>query len=820
MGLFTFGPQQLLPVNFLLCSYGSFSYALPVAQAVPELGICLERTSLTMPMLDKKALSERDICSKFITPALVSAKWDLMSQIREEVSFTKGRVIVRGQLSTRGDPKRADYLLYFKPGIALAVLEAKDNNHSVGAGMQQALDYANTLDVPFVFSSNGDAFVFHDRTGQSNPVEVELPLDAFPSPAELWQSYCIWKGLTAKQVPLVQQDYHLAAPDKQPRYYQEIAINRAIEAIAKGQDRVLLVMATGTGKTYVASQIIWRLWKAGAKKRILFLADRNILVDQTRINDFKHFGGKMTKIEGRKVDKSYEIYLALYQAVSGTEDWANIYKSFSPDFFDLVIVDECHRSSAVEDSNWRKILDYFSSATQIGLTATPKETKDVSNIDYFGEPVFIYSLRQGIEDGFLAPYKVIRIDLDKDIDGWRPNPGQLDKYGQLIEDRHFNQLDMDRSLVLDQRTKIVAWKITEYLKATDRFAKTIVFCEDIDHAERMRQALIMWNGDEVLKNYKYIMRITGDDPQGKAELDNFILPECRYPVIVTTSKLLNTGVDAQTCKLIVLDQRIESMTTFKQIIGRGTRILELYGKTWFTIMDFKGATRLFADPDFDGDPVQIYNPDPGEPPQPPGPDPDSDPLPPELPPGRTKYYVDTVPVAVASERTYFRDPAGNLVAESVKDFTRKQVLQDFALMDEFINQWSSAEKKCAIIHQLEEKGLPLAELEQAVGRDYDPFDLILHVAYDQPPLTRKERADRVLKRNYFARYGTKARAVMEALLDKYADQGLESIESPDVLKVIPFPQIGTPVELIHAFGSRNKYAAALRDLEAQLYKMA
>jgi type I restriction enzyme R subunit len=579
-------------------------------------------------------------------------------------------------------------------------------------------------------------------------------------------------------------------------------------------------MATGTGKTYVASQIIWRLWKAGAKKRILFLADRNILVDQARVNDFKQFGGKMTKISGRKVDKSYEVYLALYQAVSGNEEFANIYKDFSPTFFDLIIVDECHRGSAAEDSNWRKILEYFSGATQIGLTATPKETKDISNIDYFGDPVYTYSLKQGIADGFLAPYKVIRIDLDKDIDGWRPNPGQLDKYGQLIEDRHFNQLDMDRSLVLDQRTKIVAWKITEYLKATDRFAKTIVFCEDIDHAERMRQALIMWNGDEVLKNYKYIMRITGDEPQGKAELDNFILPESRYPVIVTTSRLLNTGVDAQTCKLIVLDQRIESMTTFKQIIGRGTRILELYGKTWFTIMDFKGATRLFADPDFDGDPVQIYNPEPGEPPQPPGPEPDPDPLPPEPPPGRTKYYVDTVPVAVARERTYFRDAAGNLVAESVKDFTRKQVLQEFALMDEFINQWSSAEKKCAIIHQLEERGLPLAELEQAVGRDYDPFDLILHVAYDQPPLTRKDRAERVRKRNYFARYGDKARAVMEALLEKYADQGLESLECPEVLKITPFPRIGTPVEIVREFGGRVRYQAALWDLKAQLYKVA
>lgn len=767
--------------------------------------------------MNKRALSERDICSKFITPALVSAKWDLMTQIREEVSFTKGRVIVRGRVSTRGEPKRADYILYHKPGIPLAVIEAKDNRHAVGAGMQQALGYADTLDVPFIFSSNGDGFVFHDRTGQSDPVETELGLDAFPSPDELWRRYCVWKGITASQAPVVEEDYHVGAAEKPPRYYQEIAINRAVEAIAKGQDRVLLVMATGTGKTYVASQIIWRLWKAGAKKRILFLADRNILVDQARVNDFKQFGGKMTKISGRKVDKSYEVYLALYQAVSGNEEFANIYKEFSPGFFDLIIVDECHRGSAAEDSNWRRILEYFHSATQIGLTATPKETKDISNIDYFGEPVYTYSLKQGIDDGFLAPYKVIRIDLDKDVDGWRPSPGQLDKYGRLIEDRVFNQLDMDRSLILDQRTRIVAWKITEYLKATDRLAKTIVFCEDIDHAERMRQALIMWNGDEVLKNHKYIMRITGDDPLGKAELDNFILPESRYPVIVTTSRLLNTGVDAQTCKLIVLDQRIESMTTFKQIIGRGTRILEPYQKTWFTIMDFKGATALFSDPDFDGEPVQIYEPDPGEPPQPPEPGPDPGPLPPEPPAGRDPFRVDTVPVSVVRERVMYRGGDGRLITESVKDYTRTQVRKKYALIDEFINQWSSAEKKCAIIHQLEQQGIPLEALEQAVGRDYDPFDLILHVAYDQPPLTRKERADRVRKKNYFVRYGPKARAVMEALLDKYADQGLESLESSDVLKVIPFPQMGTPVELIHAFGSRKQYTAALRDLESQLY---
>ena len=773
-----------------------------------------------MDKAEKRSLSERDICTKFITPALAAAKWDVMSQIREEVYLTKGRVIVRGQLSTRGEPKRADYVLYHKPGVPLAVVEAKDNNHSVGAGMQQALDYATALDVPFAVSSNGDAFLFHDLTGNSRPVEKELALDVFPAPADLWQRLCAWKGLTPQQAPIVEQDYYPEEPDKVLRYYQQTAINRTIEAIAKGQDRILLVMATGTGKTFVAFQIIWRLWKAGVKKRILFLADRNILVDQARVNDFKPFGGKMTKIGSRKIDKSYEIYLSLYQAVSGTEEIRNIYKQFSRDFFDLVVVDECHRGSAAEDSAWREILTYFSSATQIGLTATPKETRDVSNIEYFGDPTFTYSLRQGIDDGFLAPYKVIRIDLDKDIDGWRPKPGQRDKYGQLIEDRLYNQLDMDRSLVLDERTKLVAWKVTEYLKIIGPYSKTIVFCEDIDHAERMRQALILWNGDEVVKNHKYVMRITGDDSAGKAELDNFILPESRYPVIVTTSKLLNTGVDVRTCKLIVLDQRIESMTIFKQIIGRGTRILEEYDKSWFTIMDFKGATKLFADPDFDGDPVQIYDPDPVDPPDPP--EPPEPPQPPPGPPGpgSTKYHVANVPVSVIRERTEFRDASGRLVTESVKDFTRNYVRAKFSSLGDFLNRWSKAEQKQAVVRELEQHGLPLAELEEAVGKGYDPFDLILHVAFDQAPLTRRERAEQVRKRNYFTKYGPQARKVLEALLEKYADQGLDPIESSDALKVTPFPEIGTPVEIIKAFGGRPKYVAAIRDLKMHLYESA
>jgi type I restriction enzyme R subunit len=777
-----------------------------------------------MTSQEKKALSERDICSKFISPALKRAGWDDLTQVREEVSFTKGRVLVRGRTAKRGEGKRADYLLSYKPGIPLLVMEAKDNNHSVGAGMQQALGYADTLQTPFAVSSNGDAFLFHDRTGLSPQVETEIPLDQFPSPANLWRRYCQWKGLDEPQAAVAAQDYHLDAPDKAPRYYQEIAINRTIEAIAKGQDRILLVMATGTGKTFVAFQTIWRLWKAGRKQRILFLADRNILVDQARVNDFKPFGGKMTKIEGRKVDKSYEIYLALYQAVSGTEDIRNIYKQFSPDFFDLIVVDECHRGSAKDDSAWREILEYFANATQIGLTATPKETTDVSNMDYFGKPVYTYSLKQGIADGFLAPYKVVRIDLDKDINGWRPSPGQLDKYGQLIDDRLFNQLDMDRELVLDERTKLVAWKITEHLKATDRFAKTIVFCEDVDHAERMRQALIMWNGDEVLKNHKYVMRITGDDNQGKAELDNFILPEARYPVIATTSRLLNTGVDVRTCKLIVLDQRIESMTTFKQIIGRGTRILEEYQKSWFTIMDFKGATKLFADPDFDGDPVQVYEPKPTDPPEPPDPDDGEaqtvDVLPEDDVTTRKKFHVADVPVHVIRETVSYMDGNGKLVTESVKDFTRRTVRGKFNSLDKFLNHWSAAAQKRVLVEQLEEQGIPLAQLEEVVGRDYDPFDLILHVAYDQPPLTRRERAERVRKRNYFARYGPQARAVMEALLEKYADQGLEPVESPDALKVAPFPRLGTPVELIQAFGGRTNYLNAVRDLETQLYLAA
>lgn len=788
--------------------------------------------------MDKKQLSEADIRSKFITPALLGVnqdKWSLMTQLREEAYFTKGRVIVRGKTVQRGEAKKADYLLYYKPNLPLAVVEAKDNTHSVGAGMQQALEYAEILDIPFAYSSNGDAFLEHDRTATSGAVTREIPLDQFPGPEELWQRYCTAKGLSEKQISVTTQDYYDDGSQKSPRYYQLIAINRTVEAIARGEKRLLLVMATGTGKTYTAFQIIWRLWKSGTKKRILFLVDRNILADQTKTNDFKPFGKAMTKITNRTVDKSYEIYLCLYQAVTGTAEDQNIYKQFSPDFFDLVIVDECHRGSAADDAAWRQVLEYFSSATQIGLTATPKETKDISNIEYFGDPIYMYSLRQGIADGFLAPYKVVRIGLDKDLDGWRPSAGQTDKYGQVIEDREYNDRDFDRTLILEKRTELVANKVTEFLKATDRFAKTIVFCENIDHAERVRQALVNANADLAAANSKYVMRITGDNDEGKAQLDNFIDPESTYPVIACTSRLMSTGVDAQTCHLIVLDRRINSMTEFKQIIGRGTRINEDYGKLFFTIMDFRRATALFADPTFDGDPVQIY--EPGA---------DDSPLPPDDLDGNefqaaedvdddlsaiserdsvgsskpVRYVVNNVPVRVAVERVQYLDGNGKLITESLTDYTRKAICKNYASLHDFLACWNDAERKQIIIEQLASQGVFFEELATEIGREFDPFDLICHIAFNRPPLTRRERANKVKKRDIFGRYEAKARAVLEALLEKYADAGILSLESLEILKVDPFHKFGTPVEIVNLFGGKSGYLKALRELETELYAKA
>lgn len=779
-----------------------------------------------MTSADHKSFSERDVCTKLITPALQQAGWDLLEQIREEVTLTQGRVFVRGKgMTMRGDRKRADYLLSYKHNLPLAVIEAKDNNHSVGAGMQQAIATGALIDVPFVYSSNGDAFLERDLSNPERVTEREIALNAFPSPEELWLRYCVGKGITPELKPLVEQSYYPSADRRQARYYQTIAINRTVEAIAKGQKRILLVMATGTGKTYTAFQIMWRLWKGKQAKHILFLADRNILIEQAHTNDFKPFGGAMTKIKKRQIDKSYEIYLALYQAITGNEEDKNIYKQFARDFFDLIVIDECHRGSAAEDSAWREVLEYFSSATQIGLTATPKETEAVSNIDYFGEPIYTYSLKQGIDDGFLAPYKVIKIDLDRDLDGWRPKLGQRDKYGNLIEDRVYNQRDFDKTLVIEERTLLVAQLVTDYLKSTDPYAKTIVFCEDIDHAERMRQALVNANGDRVKENAKYVMRITGDEKEGKAQLYNFINPEERYPVIVTTSELLTTGVDAKTCKLIVIDQVINSTPKFKQIVGRGTRIDEEHNKLFFTIMDFKKATIKFSNPEFDGDPVQIYEPQPDQPVSPPEPvnyDDDDFAENQRVSERRDRYVVAGESVDVVAIREQYLGKDGKLLTEAIR-FKASQAIQGkYGTIASFLRRWQEMERKGAIATELEELGISVAMLENEVGQEFDLFDLICHVAFDQPPLTRRERAaqarTQMQKQNYFAKYGDRARQVLEKLLEKYADSGIEEIEKLDLLKVPPFTEFGKQLEIVRLFGGKQGYFQAIADLENALYQ--
>lgn len=797
--------------------------------------------------MDKKSLSERDICTKFITPAIEKAGWDKQTQLLEEVSFTDGKIYVRGKLAARGKQKRADYILYYKHNIPVAIIEAKDNNHSVRSGIQQALDYAQVLDIPCVFSSNGDGFLFHDRTAKDDHLETEIGIDEFPSPVTLWEKYKKYKGIaTPEAEKIASQDYYFDGTGRRTRYYQQIAINRTVEAIANGQNRILLVMATGTGKTYTAFQIIHRLWKSGTKKRILFLADRNVLIDQTRRGDFKHFKDKMTVVKHRHIDKSYEIYLALYQGLSGTDEDANVYKQFSPEFFDLIVVDECHRGSAREDSAWREILQYFKNATQIGLTATPRETDTVSNTEYFNEPIYTYSLKQGIDDGFLAPYRVIRVGLNIDLEGWRPEFGKLDKDGNPVEDRIYNRRDFDRTLVVDERTDTVAKKLTEFLKGFDRYAKTIVFCADIDHAERMRSALQKHNADIAANNYKYIMQITGDNDEGKRELDNFINPEEKIPVIATTSELMTTGVDAQTCKVIVLDANINSMTKFKQIIGRGTRINEEYGKLFFTILDFRNATDLFADPDFDGEPIRIKPVseetdltgivDEEETDATPVIDTESGeeveivkpeiryPEPPALEAGardpRQKIYVNGVDVSVLVSRELFFDQHGKPITTSLKDHTKEIIREQFASLDDFLNKWKGSDRKEAIIAELAEQGVLVEALYEAVNKQVDLFDLICHVAYDQPPLTRKERANNVKKRNYFTSYGDQARKVLEALLDKYADQGIENIENIQILAVPPINEFGSVTEIIKAFGSREEYERAIKELENELYKVA
>ncbi|HDX3192785.1 TPA: DEAD/DEAH box helicase family protein [Escherichia coli] len=805
-----------------------------------------------MAELNLSNLTEADIITKCVMPAILNAGWDNTTQIRQEVKLRDGKVIVRGKVAARRTVKSADIVLYHKPGIPLAVIEAKANKHEIGKGMQQGIEYARLLDVPFIFATNGDGFIFRDATAaEGECLEKQITLDDFPSPAELWQKFCLWKGYTQAQLPVITQDYYDDGSGKSPRYYQLQAINKTIEAVSNGQNRVLLVMATGTGKTYTAFQIIWRLWKSKNKKRILFLADRNILVDQTKNNDFQPFGTAMTKVSGRTIDPAYEIHLALYQAITGPEEDQKAFKQVAPDFFDLIVIDECHRGSASEDSAWREILDYFSSATQIGLTATPKETHEVSSTDYFGDPVYVYSLKEGIEDGFLAPYKVVRVDIDVDLQGWRPTKGQTDLNGEVIDDRIYNQKDFDRTMVIDERTELVARTITDYLKRTNPMDKTIVFCNDIDHAERMRRALVNLNPEQVKKNDKYVMKITGDDEIGKAQLDNFINPKKAYPVIATTSELMTTGVDAKTCKLVVLDQNIQSMTKFKQIIGRGTRIDERYGKLWFTILDFKKATELFADERFDGIPEKVMDTTPediadpesdfeekleeisehddeqvtgvDEPPAPPYQVTDTDdvgPLPEEDEKKIRKFHVNGVAVGVIAQRVQYYDADGKLVTESFKDYTRKTLLKEYASLDDFTRKWQDADRKEAIIHELEQQGIIWEVLAEEVGKDLDPFDMLCHVVYGQPPLTRKERAENVRKRNYFTKYSEAAQAVLDNLLDKYADAGVQEIESIQVLKLKPFDSMGTLPEIIKTgFGDRNGYNQALSELENEIYQL-
>ncbi|MFV0590895.1 MAG: EcoAI/FtnUII family type I restriction enzme subunit R [Draconibacterium sp.] len=788
-------------------------------------------------LLHKKHMSEEEIKMNFITPDILAASWDLQRQIRAEYTFTDGRVIVRGKFTARGEKKRADYVLFFNDQtskIALAVVEAKDNKHSVGAGLQQAIDYAILLDAPFAYSANGDGFIEHDMmTG----LEREIPAGSFPTPNALWSRFKGMKHITGEQEKIISEPYYFETGGNSPRYYQRIAINRCVEAVAKGEKRIFLVMATGTGKTMTAFQIIYRLKKAGKVNRVLYLADRNILIDQTMANDFKPFEKIMTKVEDRKLDSAYEVYMSLYHQLAGDEN-NEPFRQFTPDFFDLIFVDECHRGSARDESRWRKVLDYFTGATHIGMTATPKETKDISNSFYFGEPLYTYSLKQGIDDGFLAPYKVVRIGLDKDLEGYRPEAGKIDVNGYLIEDREYNSNDFDRKIILDKRTLTIANKISEFLKKTNRFDKTIVFCVDIDHAERMRQALVNENADLVAKNPKYVMRITGDNNEGKAQLDNFIALKNsgHYPVIVTTSRLMSTGVDCKTVKLIVLDNIYgeNGMTEFKQIIGRGTRLAPKYGKEFFTIMDFRNASRLFADNSFNDDPVQIYEPGPDDSPVPPDDETVKEPYgvntghddpresggdiigdpPINYPP---KYRVNDVEVKVISERVQYYDKDGKLITESLKDYTKRNILDSFSTLESFLHKWNSEERKEAIIEELKSHGVLLEALRDLAGnKDLDDFDLICHLAFDKKPLTKAERVNNVKKKGYLYQHSEMAQQVIDALLDKYMEKGIAAI-NPRILENDPFRKLGSPAKIASLFGGKAQFGKLLNELRTQIY---
>lgn len=785
-------------------------------------------------ILDKKQMTEEDIKLQYITPA-VQAKWGL-DRITMETKITDGRINLKGNIVTREKPKKADYVLYLTKNKPIAIVEAKDNNHFISYGLQQAITYAKMQDIPFAYSSNGDGFQEHDLlTG----LERTLSMDEFPTVDELtarWESETNGgKGISDNERKIINQPYYSSQNTYDPRYYQRNAINRTVEAIANGQERLLLVMATGTGKTYTAFQIVYRLLKSGLKKKVLYLADRNILVDQSIQQDFSPLEKVIHKINFAKDDPvtitSHEVYFSLYQQLAGNEEnedeesgeetVARFAKLFNQDFFDLIIVDECHRGSAKKDSNWRKILDYFSSATQIGMTATPKETKYISNIDYFGEPVYTYSLREGIEDGFLAPFRVINITTDIS-DGWRPYKGQLDKFGNEIEDRIYTNSDFDYNIILEDRTYEVAREITEYLKSTDRMQKTIVFCATEDHAERMRIALNNLNADMVKENPDYVVRITGSDTYGKSKLDYFISVSAPYPVIATTSKLLSTGADCKMTKLIVLDEMINSMTEFKQIIGRGTRLREKEGKNHFVVMDFRNVTRLFSDPDWDG-PIEIvegFDPNHKPIPKPDTPGNGGDSVSP--PPTVDKYVVDEngCDVHIIGKRVEVYDALGKLLRqESIVDYTKSNILGKYASLDNFISKWTSEEKKEAIRELLKEQGIDLEQMKAEQGMtDVDDFDFICHVAFNQKPLTRKERANNVKKRDFLSKYSGVAREVLEALLDKYMNTGIYEIEKTEILQLDPFKKFGKPSKIATCFGGKAGYIQAVKALEEELYK--
>lgn len=785
-------------------------------------------------ILDKKQMTEEDIKLQYITPA-VQAKWGL-DRITMETKITDGRINLKGNIVTREKPKKADYVLYLTKNKPIAIVEAKDNNHFISYGLQQAITYAKMQDIPFAYSSNGDGFQEHDLlTG----LERTLSMDEFPTVDELtarWESETNGgKGISDNERKIINQPYYSSQNTYDPRYYQRNAINRTVEAIANGQERLLLVMATGTGKTYTAFQIVYRLLKSGLKKKVLYLADRNILVDQSIQQDFSPLEKVIHKINFAKDDPvtitSHEVYFSLYQQLAGNEEnedeesgeetVARFAKLFNQDFFDLIIVDECHRGSAKKDSNWRKILDYFSSATQIGMTATPKETKYISNIDYFGEPVYTYSLRESIEDGFLAPFRVINITTDIS-DGWRPYKGQLDKFGNEIEDRIYTNSDFDYNIILEDRTYEVAREITEYLKSTDRMQKTIVFCATEDHAERMRIALNNLNADMVKENPDYVVRITGSDTYGKSKLDYFISVSAPYPVIATTSKLLSTGADCKMTKLIVLDEMINSMTEFKQIIGRGTRLREKEGKNHFVVMDFRNVTRLFSDPDWDG-PIEIvegFDPNHKPIPKPDTPGNGGDSVSP--PPTVDKYVVDEngCDVHIIGKRVEVYDALGKLLRqESIVDYTKSNILGKYASLDNFISKWTSEEKKEAIRELLKEQGIDLEQMKAEQGMtDVDDFDFICHVAFNQKPLTRKERANNVKKRDFLSKYSGVAREVLEALLDKYMNTGIYEIEKTEILQLDPFKKFGKPSKIATYFGGKAGYIQAVKALEEELYK--